>query len=460
MAVTNAQLAQYALATFGIAPGGFNTLLGDFANANGEVGLLNALLKLSTSPFGNVTDNGAFSSLLVENVIGSTATSANKNWLVTLITSNLDAGASRGQMVKALVDALAKVPSTDANWGTSAATFANKSTVAEYYTTKGGASTDLAVLTGVVKSVTSDAATVTSAKSGIDNGYAGYAVQALTSATDTVVGTSGNDMITSALGTWDPTASKDRITDTSSTDADVLNATVDGTVTPASGMLSGIETINLTAKFGTVTFGAANVSGTKQLNIDSAVAYGSAEVTNAGATSIAAVKAGTNVSTLKVTNGTSSGATAVDAGSAATVTLTGNATADDAFALTLNGGATALTTATLTGTNDKVTITGKTAANTITLTTGAKTIVAAGDQDMTISAASGAFDGNTVTNSLSSGKLLTAKVTSAAAVADLSKVAASTLQLDAGFATTTGFTVANNANIKLNTTDEIGRAHV
>lgn len=99
-----------------------------------------------------------------------------------------------------MVDALNTVSTSDANWGTSAATFANKSTVAEYYTTKGGASTDLTTLTDIVKGVTSDTATVTSAKSGIDNGYAGYAVQALTSDADTVVGTSGNDMITG--GVW------------------------------------------------------------------------------------------------------------------------------------------------------------------------------------------------------------------------------------------------------------------
>lgn len=473
MAVTNTQLAQYALATFGIAPGGFNTTLSTFANANGEVALLNALLELPASPFGNVTNNGAFALSLVQNVIGDTATAANKNLLVSLIATNLDAGVSRGQMVKALVDALAAMPTTDANWGTAAATFTNKVTVGEYYTTKGGASTDLTSLTSIVSSVTSDAATVTSAKSGIDNGYAGYNVQTLTTGTDTFTGTSGNDMFVGT--TLDTLNAADSLSDSSTTDADILTAAVSGAVT-VTGKIAGVETVNLTGKYGSVGLGGAGkLTGIKQLNLDSSIAYGTATVTEAGAASIAAVKAGTNISSLSVTNSSSGGAVSVDAGAATAVTVDGGSAADtftltmakgnsntlsinggastDAYTLNLAGGTLALSGNT---NNETLNIAVSGAAQTInanatvsTTAGSAGTITLSGDQSITLKDTAANLAGVTLTDNTTGTAVSTVRLTSVGgAAADLSKVAADKFEIvDVDTTGSAAVTFANDAKL-------------
>lgn len=278
----------------------------------------------------------------------------------------------------------------------------------------------------------------------------------LTTAAQTITTTAGNDTIdgSTTLDSLSAASVTKQVIDSTTTDNDTLNATVTGNINPSS--IVNIENVNITAKYGSATVDGTKYTGTKILTVDSTIGAGSVTVNGAANSTIASVKASTNVTSLTVasgTSGTGSAGVTVNAGTAPTVALTGTASKDDIFALTVNGGSTTLTATTLADTNDKVTITGATAANTITFggtAAGPKTIVAAGDQDMTLKADADVLTGNTVTNSLATGKNLNVVITAqTTASGDLSKVAATSIELQA---TSTGNTFANGANVKLNTT--------
>lgn len=214
------------------------------------------------------------------------------------------------------------------------------------------------------------------------------------------------------------------IIDSTTTDTDVLNAAVSGSLTPTSVM--NIETINLVAKYGnTGTFAATNVVGTKNLNVSSDIIAGTATFTDVGGAKVAAIKAGTNIATLDATMATAGGVLAVDAGSATTVNVTGN-TGSDEINVTVNGGSTTMVANTLAGASDKLTITsGGTSANTVTLSSNGAlgSTVAAGNQSLTIKGSTTLFDEKAVTNSLTAGTL-NVQFTATNSTDDLTKVAA------------------------------------
>lgn len=337
------------------------------------------------------------------------------------------------------------------------ATAGTVQTYAQFATTTLGAAS--VPTTGTV----SGTANVTIA--GSTGGGAGQTIT-LTTGTDTKALTAGNDTVDGA--TTVDSFGADTIIDTSTTDTDTLNAVVTGTVTPA--MLTSVENVNITAKYGSATLAGTNVTGVKSLVFDSSIASGTATVTNAGAASIAAVKAGTNIASLSVTNSATGGAVSVDGGSASAVTVDGGAGADtftvalsasaasvsvagggntDTITLNLKGGALAL--AGHATDIETLNLVGSTAASTITLTNGIATTatVVSGDQNVTLSAADTIFAGKTITNSLAAGKTLTATVTGTAGTADLSKVGANTFDLQ-GTGNSGVYTLGNNANVKVN----------
>ena len=288
------------------------------------------------------------------------------------------------------------------------------------------------------------ATSVTTAIADTSLGVAG-GLFTLTSGVETKTLTSGNDTVDGSLT---DSILGDTITDALATDNDILNFVTTGAVDPLA--VSGVETVNATAKYGSATIDASKYTGTSVLTASSAIASGTASVNNASATSINTIKAGLNISTLMVaagTSGTGSGVT-VDAGSASAVTLTGTAGKTDVYSLIVNGGAETVNANALTETADKLTITGTKAANIVSLVNGAKTLIVAGDQDMTISGADTLFSGNTVTNTLSTGKSLTATITGTAGTADLSKVAASNFVLQ-GTGTSGVYTFANDSSVKI-----------
>lgn len=304
----------------------------------------------------------------------------------------------------------------------------------------------------------------------IAGGTTGGAGQAfsLTTATETKTLTAGNDTVDGS--TVLDSVSGDTLIDASTTDNDVANLLVSGdSVLPASAL--NIETVNLTAKYGSATVNGANYIGVKTLTIDSAIGGGSATVTNA---TIASVKAANNIGTLSVTTADAIGTTSIDAGAATSVTANGNAKADtitvalaagtntlaingnagtDAYTLNLKGGTLALTG---NANNETVNIVTSTGAQRVNVTTaiGTTTTAVSGDQNVILSGADTVFATRTVTNSLASGKTLTVEVTGAAGTADLSKVAASSFDLQ-GTGAVGVYTLANNANVKLNNTNAL-----
>lgn len=289
-----------------------------------------------------------------------------------------------------------------------------------------------------------------SRKSLICKGCSGYQSISLTTTAETKSLTAGNDTVD---GSTLNSISTDTITDSSTTDSDIINILIDGAVSPT--IVANVETVNVTGKYGAATVDATKWSGVKSLVGDSAIASGALVVNSASATSVAAVKASTNISTLTVTTAASGTGTGVDvnAGTAATVTLTGTAAKTDVINLTVNGGSTSVTQTVLADSADVLNITGATSANTVTLagtaTTGATKIDLKGAQNITLKADADVVAGKTVVDSTDS-KTTTLQVTAAtSASGDLSKVGTDYIQLDA---VNTGATFANNANVKLNTT--------
>ena len=152
------------------------------------------------------------------------------------------------------------------------------------------------------------------------------------SAGDTLVGTALNDLFdASANNTLN---AKDVLTDSSTSDADILNATVaSATIDPR---IQNVEKLNITGQYVTTGLKVTNVTGTKDLNLDTTLAGGTASVTDVNSIAVQNIKAGSNISTLNVTS-LSSGTrdtVNVDAGSA-NVTLAGNAGGADKYAVTM-----------------------------------------------------------------------------------------------------------------------------
>jgi hypothetical protein len=144
-------------------------------------------------------------------------------------------------------------------------TLANKAAVAEHFLAvvpvdqQVGNQPDLS-------SVTSDPATVEAADAAID-ALVNPAIK-LTTGADTIsnVLTDGNDAITADSGTL---GSDDIIIDPSSSDNDVLNATVNAD--DLAPRVMNIETINLTGEYATVGLDLANVIGTKTVNASASI---------------------------------------------------------------------------------------------------------------------------------------------------------------------------------------------
>lgn len=413
MALTASQLA---LATFGAAVGGYKTTIDSFVTANGEAAAINALIAGSSL---NGLANGVFAAKLVDLVVGSSATTANKNWLANAIEANLNGGQSKATMVGALINALSDTAlASSADWGTAATQFQNRVSVSDYYAAKTDASTDLTTLTNIANQVTSTAASVTAAKASIDGGVAGYNSFSLTSSTtaDTPAMTSANDVVTAAAGTLN---ANDLIIDTSTADTDILNVSMNSYVA-TTATITNVETINATGVYASVGLDLTNVTGTKALNLASGVSGSTATAANVASSKVAAITSGANVGTLNVTAAAAgTGANVnVTAGSATTtVAVTGGAGADtltvnavaastltldgaagaDAFTINLAGGANSMTVTA--GTIEKLTLNSNTAANTITLANanaiaGVATgdvVTVGGDQALTIKADLDAF---------------------------------------------------------------------
>ena len=171
----------------------------------------------------------------------------------------------------------------------------------------------------------------------------------LTTDTDTLVGTSGNDTFTSAAGTL---AAGDLIADSSNSDADVANLTVTAAGATGAARVSNVETVNVQANsLSAITVDAANYTGVKTLNVTRGnVEIGgttltgnkAVAVTNLDGVDVAAVTVGAGATTVAITQvdhagavinadtaaGAGGGTTDIDVTGAATIKAAGLGTGD------------------------------------------------------------------------------------------------------------------------------------
>ena len=263
------QIIQLTVGMFNAAPGAvYMNDFADFVGAGSSIqGLANALAATSTfqgaSFYPTSLSSSEFATRCIDNLVGGTATAADKSWAADQIVNKLAAGESRGDAMHWAITALAGVSSGDAAWGAAATQFANKVTVASHYTlTAGGAETDVSALQTVVASVTNDPATVSDAILGIDSGTIGGAgglTIALTTGLDVTTAGSGNDSINAGLGALQT--------------GDVIDggAGIDTlTISDASGAglasIRNVEQINLIS-LGTGHLNLADAAGYTSLNV-------------------------------------------------------------------------------------------------------------------------------------------------------------------------------------------------
>ncbi|OQW42313.1 MAG: calcium-binding protein [Proteobacteria bacterium SG_bin4] len=170
------------VAMFDAAPGArYLTEFEVFAsNAGGVKALADALT--ATDVFKNfyysdTLSNNLFARQFVENIAGSLVAREHKSWAITAIDKLLNAGESRGGVMHWAASALAVVDPDNAAWGAAARQLHHKTEVAAYYSVDlKGTATSLAILQEVLAQVTDDPATVDSAKTRIESGVTGKAI--------------------------------------------------------------------------------------------------------------------------------------------------------------------------------------------------------------------------------------------------------------------------------------------
>jgi len=309
------------LAIFGANAGGHLTSLDANATANGNASLATDLSAAAGLILGvDLSSDAAFTSTVLGN-LGIAEGTDGYTLASNYFTTNLAAGAGRGDLVAAAVEYLLG-SSVDASLTASATAFSTRVTDGVTYSQGDGAS-----VFGV--------AALQSAAGNAVTAGPGETFE-LTTSTDTPALTTGNDTIT---GTTSTLAAADRIVDGQSTDNDVFNLTA--TADPANMDVTNVENINIDwDAYSTPDVNLTDVSGAT-VTISSAKAgfLGNVNFTNVGEN---AIVLGAGMTGAADINGADD--TTIDAGSADQVTL-GAATADtitltanSAETITVSGG--------------------------------------------------------------------------------------------------------------------------
>ena len=314
----------------------------------------------ATEYFGGTLDDKAFVEYIYLNTLSKTYAddaSGIDFWTAALATN------TRGQVVAELIKSAVSIQDTAPT--AASQQFANRVEVSNYTAdTLAKAPADYATSTAFASAnkpagaltVTNDTTTVATAKGKIDEVNPDHGETfVLTTGADTFVGTAKNDLFdASTKGTL---TNNDVILDSTTTDADILNATV--TTAGVNARIQNVETVNITGEYVTAGLALTNVSGTNNLNVNTNLSGGTATVTDANSVSATNINAGANISTLKVTS-LSSGtrdAVNVDAGNA-NVEITGQAGGADKYTVTIAADKT-LTAATMNGAGDTLEVNAK-----------------------------------------------------------------------------------------------------
>ncbi|MGE4420263.1 MAG: beta strand repeat-containing protein [Sulfurimonas sp.] len=286
-------------------------------------------------------------------------------------------------------------------------------------------------------------------------------------------GTAKNDLFdASELGSLQD---NDILLDTSTSDADILNASVNSSAIKA--RIQNVETMNITGEYVKTGFDLTNVSNTQVANFDTKIVGGTATITGANSLNVAKIVAGSNISTLDITSlasGTRDTVT-VDAGSASTLKLTGQAAGVDSYSATVAADS-AATLTTLNSAGDTITLNvagdiDLTSANgteldiTINATedsvvelqnnvsVNAEKIFITGDKDVTLSvtdgvALAGVAGTGTIISDTSTGTS-TIKVTGSLTTAVLSEAAVDVVEVAKAVTGAAALTLNNNTKLNL-----------
>lgn len=163
MALSNEQKTEVSrlfLVAFNATPGVYYmNLVDSVVNAGAslrDIALAIPTLDQFKETYPTFLSNDQFASRLVNNLVGTSASDAAKAQAVLDATSSLNAGASRGELILALSNVIAKISPTDPNWGGLARQVDNQLAASDYYTSvllQG--STNLVELRSVVANITS-----------------------------------------------------------------------------------------------------------------------------------------------------------------------------------------------------------------------------------------------------------------------------------------------------------------
>ena len=346
MALTQSQVSSLYVTIFGRASEGAGNTYWQTAAADLSDGATQMLdTQAATDYFGTSLDTDqAFIEHIYLNTLGKTYAEDTEG--VDYWVGRLADGESRGAVVATLIEAVyTYADSTDATTKAAYDQFVNRVEVSDYCAdTLDGADLDandadaMAVYTAYISSVTDDASTVTAAQADIDMDANPGESFTLTTSTDVLVGTAGNDTFVgvdssdTALDTYDDA---DRVVDSSTSDSDIYNLTTAATAIPDA---VNVENVNVTTSVingGANTVNASNLSGVEVLTVTGAdLVVGGASiagekdvtVTGLDATKVAKVVAGDGAEDVVVTQATKAGVT-VDADNASgDVTVTGAAT--------------------------------------------------------------------------------------------------------------------------------------
>ncbi|MDA8580996.1 hypothetical protein N9K86_02600 [Litoricolaceae bacterium] len=251
------------LAIFGANAGGHLTSL----DANGNASLATDLSAAAGLILGvDLSTDAAFTSTVLGN-LGIAEDSAGYTLASNYFTTNLAAGAGRGDLVAAAVEYLLG-SNVDASLTDSATAFSASVTAGVEYSQGEGAS-----VFGVAQLQTAAGNTASAGEGSTFE---------LTAEDDSFSGTAGNDTFTAAAGTL---SADDSITDSSSTDNDTLNVTATTTVAMD---VSNVENVNINWDgYATPTYDLADVSGATVTLSSAKQGYlGNANVDNAGSNNL------------------------------------------------------------------------------------------------------------------------------------------------------------------------------
>lgn len=350
----------------------------------------------------NFMTNGEFATKIVNNLLAE-ATAEAKAEAVTVLTGELNGGMSRVNAFLAAINFVNNSAPNVTAYASSATAFDNKVSVATYYSVdKQLSASTLDDLQGVIESVTSSAASVTSAKAVADGTAAVGKTFTLTTGANTVTGTTGDDTIEG--GTKDTWSAFDNID--GGDGSDTMNVYVTGTAVPGASSLKNVETLNLNTDGAGYTIDTTGMTGLTQLNLSDSAA-GAISVT--GSTTTAAKIVGTGASAVTVIG--TGGALQVTTGAAA-VTVGGTAVAGAITSATVDGGTTVSIqdrsgTSAATGTKlTSVSLKGNTGAATLTANGLTDVTLTNNSQNVTVTAAAGTRD-LTVTLDKATGGVLT-----------------------------------------------------